>query len=180
MNPWAVLILGLSLVGPPVAAETVYVTWAGAEPDKGASLWYLLRHVTPGARVRIIEAGSVDLGLGIAVDTPQARYRRTHQLSTLESILLDHPTNDPTVTRLAAVIHDIEINLWRPKRFPESTRLEQAMLTIGARYQSNAVPIACFLAYFDDVYAWMHNGNPQYGPDIPGECDPQQRESGSD
>lgn len=173
---WALLVLGLSLVGLPSAAETVYVTWAGAEPDKGASLWYLLRHVAPGARVRVVEAGTVDLGAGTAVDTPQARYRRTHQLSTLESILLDHPTDDPTVTRLAAVMHDIEINLWRPKRFPESRPIEQAMLTIGARYPGNAVPTACFLAFFDGVYAWLHNANGQDGPGIPGACDPLSRE----
>lgn len=166
------VLVVLCIASLRVAADTVYVTWAGAEPDKGASLWYLVRHVSPGARVRTVPTGTMDLGEGTAVDTPQAKYRRTHQLATLESILLDHPTQDLIIQHLAAIMHDIEINLWRPKRYPESAPLERTMLGIGARYLDNSVPTICFLAFFDGVYSWLETTPRAQSPPVPAVCDP--------
>jgi hypothetical protein len=171
------LLAGLAIGMPAVAAESVFVTWAGSEPDKGASLWYLVRHVSPGARIRVVPAGTMDLGEGTAVDTPLAKYRRTHQLATLETILLDHPTQDPIIQHLAAIMHDIEINLWRPKRYPESAPLERTLLGIGARYPENSVPTTCFLAFFDGVHSWLAATPRAETPPVPAVCDPAHPEA---
>lgn len=174
--PALLLLVALANGSPLAVADSVYVTWAGAEPDKGASLWYLVRHVTPRARIRVVPNGTLELGEGIPVDTPQADYRRTHQLSTLESILHDHPSSDRTILYLAALMHDIEINLWRPKRFPESLPIEHTVQDIAAGFPDGSIPPACFIAFFDGVHEWLQAKIRTEAPPVPGVCDPTQIE----
>jgi hypothetical protein len=132
----------------------LYVTWAGVEPDKAATAWYIKRYVDPRAVFEIRPQGFL-FDAGTPFDTPQARYRRTQSASTLESLLRDHPSVDPAIVKLGQLMHDIEINIWQPKRFPESTVIESRVRQLNSMVGGESAPIECFIELFDDVYVWL-------------------------
>lgn len=149
----AVLAAVLTTATRAADASNLYVTWAGTEPDKGASAWYIKRHIDPDAVFEVQPQGS-RVERGTAFDTPFARYRRIHNASTLETLLREHPSSDPVVKRLALLTHDIEINLWQPKRHPESRVVEARVKELDATFDGR-VPMECFVAFFDNVYRWL-------------------------
>jgi hypothetical protein len=132
----------------------LYVTWEGAEPDKGAAAWYIKRHLDPQA-VFVVRPQGVLFDSGIVFDAPQGRYRRTQSTSTLESLLRDYPSSDPTIRRLGELMHDIEINIWMPKKHPESTVIESRLLAIDTAHGNHGLPIGCLIDFFDNIYAWL-------------------------
>ncbi|HRZ54294.1 MAG TPA: chromate resistance protein [Candidatus Paceibacterota bacterium] len=125
-----VLLLGAVVSGcsrpasPPasVAKGQTYVTWSTLEPDKLASIWLIKRHLDPEAKFEFTDREG-DLPPGIPFDVPQAEYRRYANHSCFEFILQKHKITDPTLGRIGALIHDLEVNYWGQKRFPESTVL---------------------------------------------------------
>jgi hypothetical protein len=135
-------------------ASHLYVTWRGVEPDKAASAWYIKRYVDREAVFEMQAPGS-HVARGIAFDTPFARFRRIHNASTFETLLREHPSSDPVVQRIALITRDIEINLWQPKRFPESVVIDSRLKEVAARHAEGDVPIACLIAFFDHVYEWL-------------------------
>jgi len=150
-------------------SRAAYVTWQGAEPDKGASMWLIVRHIDPHARILVVPF-EAPLPSGIPFDVPVARYRRTHHASTFESLLRYHPVADPIVQRMAQIIHDIEINLWRPRRFPESIVIENTTLEIAERFGGRNIPVTCFVPLFDGIYSWLASGQTERTLIVPREC----------
>jgi hypothetical protein len=147
------LAAGLASVTRAGDLPHLYVTWAGTEPDKGASAWYIKRHINPRAVFEVQPHGSM-VERGTAFDTPFARYRRIHNASTMETLLREHPSSDPVVKKLALLTHDIEINLWQPKQYPESRVVEARVKELDATFGGH-VPMECFVAFFDNVYQWL-------------------------
>jgi len=154
----------------PSPAE-VWVTWKGAEPDKGASAWYLKRFVRHDVRFREVDAGLLDLGAGMPFDVPQADFRRTHKLAVYEQLLRAYPVTDPVARRLGDIIHDIEINLWQPKKFVESSVIETAALEYSKSRVDGSIPLPCYVAWFELIYsALQENGALAIAPPFPVEC----------
>jgi len=135
----------------------LYVTWIGAEPDKGASAWYIKRHVDPQAIFQTAPEGYL-FESGTVFDAPQGHYRRIQNASTLETLLRDYPSSDPIIAKLGLLMHDIEINIWQPKRFPESLAIESRVKEIGTAYGDKGIPMSCFIAFFDGVESWLRAG----------------------
>ena len=147
------------------------MTWKGAEPDKGASAWYLRRFVRHDVRFREVENGLLDLGAGNPFDVPQAQFRRTHQLSVYEQIARAYPVDDPIASKLGNIIHDIEINLWRPKKYPESNVIETAALEYAKSRVDGAIPISCYVEWFELIYSKLgKDGTLDVAPEFPREC----------
>jgi hypothetical protein len=147
----------LSAAAAPAATVTSLLTWPGWEPDKGATVWYWLRHVDKRAEIRVLPAGSTDAA-GIFFDTPNATFRRTQSESTFESVLRAHPTDNPAILKLAQLTRDIEINAWRPRRHPESKTLEGEFRRLQQAWPEQDPPIPCVVAFFDEVYEWLDEG----------------------
>ena len=148
----------------------IYVTWAGAEPDKGASAWFIKRYVDHDAVFRVVPQGSL-VDAGTPFDVPQGRYRRVHNASTLETLLRDHPSQDLVVQRLGNLMHDIEINQWRPKVFAESQILEARVKNIDEEIGQGGIPMECFIPFFDGVYQWLKSESGNQDPlNTPEEC----------
>src|SRR5690606_31702359 len=110
-------------------APPVFATRSPLEVDTVASMWLIQRFVFPEARFHIVPHG-VPLTNGIPFDTPEAEFRRYATLCCFESILRRHPVNRPGMEKLAAIVHDIEINHWGPPRHPEVTELKRALSEI--------------------------------------------------
>jgi hypothetical protein len=81
------------------------------EVDRVASAWLIKRYVDPKAEFIFFEDGRL-ITRGTAFDTPDARFSRTHNLSTFEVLMHRFSIDDPKVTDLAAAVHQIEINYW--------------------------------------------------------------------
>ena len=101
------------------ATSQVYSTWDTMELDKIASFWLIKRFLDPAAAFRFYPQGTMEME-GVQVDTPTARYRRSHQAATFESLLKIHNLKDPALVYLGQVVRDVEINLWAAKKLPES------------------------------------------------------------
>jgi len=165
---------------PPSTAKTstrvlspavVWVTWKGAEPDKGASAWYLKRFVRSDVRFREVDPGLLDLGAGMPFDVPQADFRRTHKLAVYEQLQLAYPVADPVAKRLGDIIHDIEINLWQPKKFVESAVIETAAMEYSKSRVDGSIPLPCYVAWFELIYSSLQeNGSLAIAPPFSVEC----------
>jgi hypothetical protein len=89
----------------------LYSTGKIMEVDRVASAWLIKRFVDPKAEFIFFEDGRL-ITRGTAFDTPDARFSRTHNLSTFEVLMRRFSIDDPKVTALAAAVHQIEINYW--------------------------------------------------------------------
>jgi hypothetical protein len=132
----------------------LYVTWEGAEPDKGAAAWYIKRHIDPLAVFQLSPQDTL-FDSGTVFDTPQGRYRRTQSTSTFESLLRDYPSSDPIVRQIGDLMHDVEINIWMPKKHPESAIIESRLLGLDKAHGNRGLPISCFIDFFDNIYTWL-------------------------
>ena len=108
---------------------TRYVVWEPLEPDKVASLWLIRRHIHKSAAIDFVPKGTFVTN-GIAIDTPDANFRRTHTLSCYQSLLQYHAITNAELIAIGAITHDIEINSWGAKQFPESESLETELTAI--------------------------------------------------
>lgn len=130
---------------PETVAQT-YVTRPILEPDKIASIWLIRRFVDPRAEFRFIP-DDLPLTNGIPLDVPEAEFRRYARLSCFESILKRHPVEEPAVARLAAMIHEIEINYWAVPSQPGAAELKQALSEMILKHPG--APEACLPEAFD-------------------------------
>jgi hypothetical protein len=154
---------------PPV--NKIWVTWKGAEPDKGASAWYLQRFVRRDIEFREVETGSLNLGPGTPFDVPQAELRRTHQRAVFEQLQLAYPVADDVARKLGNIIHDIEINLWRPKQYPESALIETAAIEFAKTRADGSIPLSCYVEWFELIYSKLkEEGALQAAPQFSGQC----------
>ena len=115
------------------SAGHVYVTREKLETDKLASMWLIKSCVDTNAAFQFV-ADDQPLAFGIPVDAPEGEYRRYGSLSCFESVLVKHRIEDPAVKRLGRIIHDIEVNYWGEKHFPESAPLNHQIHAIIQRH----------------------------------------------
>ena len=157
--------------GARANAPQTWVTWRGIEADKGASAWYLTRFVRSDVKFREVEPGLLDLGDGKPFDVPQAQHRRTHQNAVYEQLQLAYPTDDRSAKRIGEIIHDIEINLWGPKKFAESDRIQKATMDLAESRGDGWIPLNCYVQWFDAIYSRLNRvGNLDSVPDFPDTC----------
>jgi hypothetical protein len=173
---WFGVLLSSVMAPATVAAQQphvpqVWVTWAGIEPDKGASAWYLRKFVRSDVRFRELPPNTVELGEGEPFDVPQAELRRSHRLAVYEQILARYPVEDDIAKKIGAIVHDIEINTWRPKRFPESALIEGAAIGYARDEQTDSIPLSCYIEWFESIYQHLRAGKElTVAPDFPASC----------
>jgi hypothetical protein len=110
-----------------VAADTqpaIFSTWEGFEVDKCASIWLIKRFVDKDAMIKFYPKGE-PITEGIPFDTPDAKFRRYHNMSTFESILRHYQLIDPSLVYMGKIIHDIEVNVWERKLMQETYRVQE-------------------------------------------------------
>ena len=64
----------------------IFSTWEGFEADKCASIWLIKRFIDKNAVINFFPKGEI-VKEGIPFDTPDAKFRRYHNMSTFESLL---------------------------------------------------------------------------------------------
>lgn len=123
----------------------LYSTGKIMEVDRVASAWLIKRYVDPKAEFIFFEDGRM-ITLGTAFDTPDARFSRTHNLSTFEVLMQYFSIDDSKVTALAAAVHQIEINYWAGADNPPAADLARQ---VNAVIEANPDPAGCLAKCFD-------------------------------
>lgn len=129
----------------------LYVTRDKFEADKCASLWLIKRFVDPQATF-IIRNASTPLGEGIKFDVPEAKLRRYHNRSTFEYILYVYDIEDQTLDYIGKLIHDIEINTWQEKAWPQTLVVQEKLTDIIQNSTGTEDIIEKSTIYFDSLY----------------------------
>ncbi|MCP4488812.1 MAG: hypothetical protein GY820_16105 [Gammaproteobacteria bacterium] len=141
--------------------DSRFTTYYGLGPDKWASAWLIQRHIQPAGKVRILPAGTtVEAQKVNWFDTATADYRRTKDSSTYQSLIEKFEIADPVVLKIGAIIHDMEVNLWRPDEWLETIAVERGFRDLQNSYQRDLVPDACYLAFFQRLEHALRNNVP--------------------
>jgi hypothetical protein len=137
-----------------VAADTqpsTFSTWEGFEVDKCASIWLIKRFVDKDAIIKFYPKGE-PIKKGIPFDTPDAKLRRYHNMSTFESILKHYQLNDPKLIYMGKIIHDIEVNVWERKLMQETYPVKEQVNKIISNSTGNTEIIEKSVKYFNALY----------------------------
>ncbi|GBD95916.1 MAG TPA: hypothetical protein ENG83_00915 [Nitrospirae bacterium] len=150
-----ILFVIVAYAGPDdVHAEEkplVFSTWEGFEVDKCASIWLIKRFVDENAFIKFSPRGE-EIKEGIPFDTPDAKLRRYHNMSTFESILKHYNLRDQKLLYIGKIIHDIEVNIWERKALKETLMVQKAVNEIITNSKNNDEIIDKSLKYFDSLY----------------------------
>ena len=150
-----VYLVVFSLAGTQsVAADTqpvFFSTWEGFEVDKCASIWLIKRFVDKEAIIKFYPKGE-PVKDGIPFDTPDAKLRRYHNMSTFESILRRYQLSDPKLVYMGKIIHDIEVNVWERKLMQKTYRVKEQVNKIISNSTGNTEIIEKSVKYFNALY----------------------------
>ncbi len=130
----------------------VFSTWEGFEVDKCASIWLIKRFIDENAVIKFFPKGE-QIKEGIPFDTPDAKLRRYHNMSTFESILKDYNLQDPKLIYIGKIIHDIEVNIWERKVLDETLTVQDAVNKIILKSKNSDEVIEKSSEYFDLLYS---------------------------
>lgn len=148
------IVLSLLSVTSSFAGEKssvpVFSTWDMFEVDKLASIWLIKRFVDPNAEIRLFPKG-VPITDGTPFDTPEAVFRRYHNISTFEMMRRHYEINTPECIYISKIVHDIEINTWEKKRMPETHAVTRSVADMITRSTGSIHLIETALHYFDDL-----------------------------
>ncbi len=149
------LCMIIAYVMPPTTLaeekELVFSTWDGFEVDKCASIWLIKRFIDENAVIKFFPKGEI-IKEGIAFDTPDAIFKRYHNMSTFESLLKHYKLKDPKLIYIGKIIHDIEVNTWEKKIFEETLIVQDAVNKIiwNVKDRNEVIQKSC--KYFDSLY----------------------------
>lgn len=151
------LLIGLFIFSAPqtsvICGESgpVFSTWNIFEPDKLASIWLIKRFVDREAQIKFYPRGE-PITEGIPFDTPDAEFRRYHNISTFEMFRQHYKIDDPRCRYISKIIHDIEINTWEKKVMAESRFVIDAVQKIIDDADSSDEIILKGIQFFDRLY----------------------------
>jgi len=156
--PWqAICAESRAADSPQSTIGRTFSTWEVFEADKCASIWLIKRFVDPQAKFKFFPKGE-PVSDGIPFDTPDAELRRFHNLAAFESILQHYQIDDPVLHQIGEIIHDIEVNTWKKKRFAETPVVEKEVNQIIQQSANNSERLQRTLAYFDSLYKDLQKG----------------------
>ncbi|MFH1147266.1 MAG: chromate resistance protein ChrB domain-containing protein [Pseudomonadota bacterium] len=129
----------------------VFYTWEGFEADKCASIWLIKRFISKNAVFKFCPKGET-LTEGIPFDTPDAKFRRYHNMSAFESFLKHYEVHEPALVYIGKIIHDIEVNKWEQKVMPESVRVQNEINRIILKHENAGEVIEKSCVFFDSLH----------------------------
>lgn len=128
-----------------------FTTWQGVEPDKWATVWLIKRYLSQDAFFNFVQPNSDLTDSGYIFGVPEASLRRANKQSMFSRLVASAKIDNTAVTYLGAIINDIEVNIWQQPSHPHSSWLETMYRQLQARYNRDAVPVDCYLQFFDKV-----------------------------
>ncbi len=149
---WVVFLVAAPSIVVGQSPGPVFSTWDIFEVDKLASIWLIKRFVDPEAQIKLYPKGDA-IKEGIPFDTPDAKFRRYHNVSTYEMIRRHYKINDPRCQYISKIVHDIEINTWEKKVMAESRPVIDVIQQIITGSSTSDEIIVKGLQFFDQLYS---------------------------
>lgn len=129
----------------------LYVTGTVLEIDRCASAWLIKRYVDTNAKFDFLTDEQLLVTKGTPFDTPFSNLRRTHRLSTFESIKNTYNIHDKKVELIATLIHDIEINFWNKSVKEQAVKFIYEIKQILKKAPDNKTAIEMSFNYLDNL-----------------------------
>jgi hypothetical protein len=129
-----------------------WVTRRGIQVDRIASAWFIRRFLDPKARLRFIVPGVDDVQAEeIRFDMVDGEFTHEGDRCTFETLVLRTGITDPALTRLAEVVHDMDI---KDGKFghPETSGVQQLLLGMLMANHDDEARLDRGFALFDDLY----------------------------
>lgn len=161
------MMLAIAMLGgcsAPAQPLPPVVTDYGLGPDKWATAWLMARHAEPGAELVVVPQGQA-LPKGVAFDVPSSPLRRERDHAAFQAVIDHYRLTDPALARMAQIVRDIEVNYWGAPDTAESPAIEHAFRELQQRHGRYSVAPACYLAFFDKIYARLRS-SPEAAPTL--------------
>jgi hypothetical protein len=129
-----------------------WVTRRGIQVDRIASAWFIRRFLDPKARLRFIDPGADEVQAGeIRFDLVDGDFTHEEDRCTFETLVLRTGITDPALTRLAEVVHDMDI---KDGKFghPETSGVQQLLVGMLMANRDDEARLDRGFALFDDLY----------------------------
>lgn len=146
------MLLGSQSIASGESPPSIFSTWDIFEVDKLASIWLVKRFINPKAKIKLYPKGDT-ITEGIPFDTPEAKFRRYHNMSTYEMFRRHFDIDDPRCIYISKIVHDIEINTWEKKVMPESRSMIDTIGNIITGSSTSEEIMNKASNYFDRLYA---------------------------
>jgi len=134
--------------------DKTWVTRKGIYVDRMASAWFVRRFIDPGARFKFVPAKGYKLLPGeLRFDMFDAEFTHEGDRCTLEILIERTGINDPALTRIAEIVHDIDLKDSKFGR-QETPGIEQVIAGIGMAHKDDETRLARGSSIFDDLYEY--------------------------
>jgi len=132
-----------------------WVTRKGIHIDRIASAWLIRRFVDPGAAFKFVPARSYRPEPGeLRFDMFEAEFTHEGDLCTFEVLLARVRLDDPALSPIAAIVHDIDLKDAKFDR-PEAAGIDRLIAGIAMRHRDDEDRLARGAAVFDDLYEYF-------------------------
>lgn len=137
-------------IGPPSGAT--WVTRQGVFIDRIASAWLIRRFIDPKARFKFVPARGYAAKPGeLCFDMYQGEYTHVGERCTFEVLLQSFALDDPGLTAIGAIVHDIDVKDDKYGR-RETAGVLAVVQGIANATKDDAERIARGAAVFDGLY----------------------------
>ncbi|HEY2854153.1 MAG TPA: chromate resistance protein ChrB domain-containing protein [Gemmatimonadaceae bacterium] len=147
-----------TMASPTVKARSevqrrVWVTREGIFVDRIASAWLIRRFIDPEARFKFVAPNGYRPQHGeLRFDMFEAEYTHEGDRSTFETLLRLFGLDDPALSDIAEVVHEIDLHDDKFDRH-DARGIERVLAGIVAAHADDATRLERGAALFDDLYA---------------------------
>jgi hypothetical protein len=147
-------------VSPAVASRDdfqgrVWVTRKGIYVDRMASAWFIRRFIDSSARFKFVPAkGYKPLSEEVRFDMFEAEFTHEGDRCTLEVLIERTGINDPAISPIAEIVHDIDLKDSKYSR-QETVGIDRLIAGIAMANKDDETRLARSAAVFDDLYEYF-------------------------
>jgi len=132
-----------------------WVTRKGIYVDRMASAWFIRRFIDSGARFKFVPAkGYNPLSGELRFDMFEAEFTHEGDRCTLEVLIERTGLNDPALSPIAEIVHDIDLKDSKYSR-QETAGIDRLIAGIAMANKDDETRLARGAAVFDDLYEYF-------------------------
>jgi hypothetical protein len=133
----------------------VWVTRKGIHVDRMASAWFIRRFIESDARFKFVPPKGYKPQSGeLRFDMFEAEFTHEGDRCTLEVLIERTGVNDPAVSRIAEIVHDIDLKDSKFNR-QETAGIDRLIAGIAMAHKDDETRLARGAAVFDDLYEYF-------------------------
>lgn len=132
----------------------VWVTRKGIHVDRMASAWFIRRFIDPDARFKFVPPkGYKPLSGELRFDMFEAEFTHEGDRCSLEVLIERTGVNDPALSPIAEIVHDIDLKDSKYSR-QEISGIDRLIAGIAMAHKDDEARLARSAAVFDDLYEY--------------------------